>query len=97
MPISLTSRGRDLFDSVEVRDPSGQRRAVLGPLSSSTTVAEVRTRALSQLRLPEQVEWNLRCERTGRLLNDQQRLDNVMTLDDRTLVKFSLQPDASLG
>ena len=96
MPISLTSRGRDIFESVEVRDPSGQRRAVLGPLSSSTTMAEVRARALSQLRLPEQVDWNLRCECTGRLLNDQQRLDNL-TVDDHTQVTLTLQPDASLG
>jgi hypothetical protein len=96
MPISLTSRGRDLFESVEVRDPSGQRRALLGPLPPSTTMAEIRGRALSQLRLPQQVDWNLRCERTGRLLNDQQRLDNL-TGDDRTQVLLSLQADAALG
>jgi len=96
MPISLTSRGRDMFESVEVRDPSGQRRVRLGPLSASTTMAEVRARALSQLRLPEQVEWNLRCERTGRLLNDQQRLDNL-TVDGCTRAEVSLQPEASLG
>jgi hypothetical protein len=96
MPISLTSRGRDMFESVEVRDPSGQRRVSLGPLTSSTTMAEVRARALSQLRLPEQVEWNLRCERTGRLLHDQQRLHNL-TVDGCTRAEFSLQPEASLG
>ena len=42
MPISLTSRGREVFESVEVRDPSGQRRTDLGPLSPSTTMAEIR-------------------------------------------------------
>ena len=96
MPISLTSRGRDMFALVEVRDPTGQRRIKLGRLSSSTTVAEVRARALSQLRLPEQVEWNLRCDRTGRLLNDQQQLGNV-TVDGCTRAELSLQPEAALG
>ena len=85
MPISLTSRGRDMFESVEVRDPSGQRPRSSDRCRASTTMAEVRARAVSQLRLPEQVEWNLRCERTGRLLNDQQRLDNL-TVDDCTQV-----------
>jgi hypothetical protein len=96
MPISLTSRGRDMFESVEVRDPTGQRRAKLGRLPYSTTMAEVRARALSQLRLSEQVEWNVRCDRTGRLLNDQQRL-GTLTVDGCTRAEFSLQPEAALG
>lgn len=96
MPIALTSQGRDIFESVEVRDPSGQRRAVLGPLPASTTIAEVRARATSQLLSSQQTDWNVRYERTGRLLNDQQCLADL-TADRSTRLDFSLQVDAALG
>jgi hypothetical protein len=96
MPISLTSRGREVFETVEVRDPSGQRRAVLGPLSSSTTMAEICARALGQFQLPAEVEWNLRCERSGRLMNGQQRLADLAG-EDSTQTIMTLQPEASLG
>jgi hypothetical protein len=96
MPVSLASRSREVFVEVEVRDPSDQQRAALGPLPPSTTMAEVRTRAVSELRVPRHVEWNLRCENSGRLLNDQQRLGNLQLAEGTCLV-LALQPEAWLG
>ena len=96
MPLSLTSHGREVFGRIAVGDPTGQRSALLNALPPSTTMAEVRARALSQLRLSTQVDWNLRCERTGRLLRDEQRLTDL-SADDREQVELTLQPDAALG
>ena len=96
MTITLTPQGREVFANVDVRDPSGQRCAVLGPLPRSTTMAEIRTRAQSALRVQDGTDWNLRCESTGRLLNDQQRLDSLHGADELHYV-LALQPDASLG
>jgi hypothetical protein len=96
MPITLTPRGREVFATVEVRDPSGQRRAALGPLPRSTTMAEIRGRAQCALHVQLGSDYNLRCESTGRLLNDQQRLDSLQAADQLHYV-LALQPDAALG
>ncbi len=96
MTLTITPRGREVFATVEVRDPSGQRRAALGPLPRSTTMAEIRTRAQCALRVQEGTDWNLRCESSGRLLNDQQRLESLEAADQLHYV-LALQPDASLG
>jgi len=96
MTFTLTPRGREVLATVDVRDPSGQRLAALGPLPHSTTMAEIRTRAQCALRVKQETDWNLRCEFTGRLLNDQQRLENLEAADQLHYV-LALQPDASLG
>ena len=59
--------------NVEVSDPHGHRSVVLEGLRQSATMAEVSARAMSALRLPSEVVWNLRHERTGRLLQEEQR------------------------
>lgn len=96
MTLTLTPQGREVFATVEVRDPSGQRRAALGPLPRSTTLAEIRVRAQSALRTHEGTDWNLRCESTGRLLHDQQRLESLQAANELHYV-LALQPDAALG
>ena len=56
---TATSVGRDLFKTVEVYDPNGQRSVLLEGLRGSATVGEIRARAIGELRLPA-VAWNLR-------------------------------------
>ncbi len=96
MSVGSVSLGRDVYRTVEVRDPSGHNSVILEGLSSSATIAEVRSRAQSELRLPSEVPWNLRDDRTGRLLHDSQRLNDFIG-EDSTMVELTMQPDASLG
>lgn len=95
MPASKTSAERDVFMTVEVRDPNGHRSVILEGLRASATVAEIRARAMSQLNLTEQVDWNVRQDRTGRLLQEDQRLKDLA--GPETHVTLTMQPDAGLG
>ena len=94
-PNNIPSVGPDLSLPVEVFDPNGNRSVLLEGLRKSATVAEISARALSELRLPADVDWNLRDERTGRLLQESQRLDDFAA--DETQVRLKMQPDAGLG
>ena len=84
-----------ILRTVEVRDPTGHRSVLLEGLQRSATVAEIRARAQSQLRLPPDVIWNLRDEGTGRLLHDDQRLGEFANGEPQ--IELRLQPDAGLG
>jgi hypothetical protein len=86
---------RDVLYTVEVHDPNGQRTVFLEGLRSSTTVAEIRARAMSELRLTDQVDWNLRHDGTGRLLQESQHLGEFVDLAEQ--VVLTMQPDAGLG
>jgi len=87
---------RDPFVAVRVRDPNGHRSVVLEGLRSSASVTEIRARAIAALNLPaEGLDWNVRQDRTGRLLREDQRLSDLATKD--TQVELTMQPDASLG
>ena len=86
---------REVLRTVEVRDPNGHRSVLLEGLRRSATVAEIRDRATSQLRLPLDVSWNVRHEGTGRLLQDDQRLGEFA--DGQPQIDLRLQPDAGLG
>ena len=90
---SKLARG-ELF-TVQVREPSGHRSVFLEGLRSSATVAELRARAMSELRLTDEVDWNVRHEHTGRLLQDDQRLGDFA--ESNTQVTVTMQPDAGLG
>lgn len=90
-------RGRQApFMTVRVRDPNGHRQVVLEGVRPSATVPEIRARAIAALRLPSDVDWNLRQDRTGRLLREEQRLNEFVD-DDEPQAELTMQPDASLG
>lgn len=92
-----TAVDRDVFMTVEVYDPHGHRSVLLEGMRSTTPVSEILARALSELRVTSEdgVEWNLRHERTGRLLQTEQRLGEFANPDE--LVSLKMQPDAGLG
>ena len=86
---------KETFVTVEVFDPHRHRSAILEGLRPSATMAEIKARAMSELRLPE-LDWTVRHDRTGRLLQDGQRLEDLMD-DSRTQIALVMQPDAGLG
>lgn len=86
----------DTFLTIEVFDPNRHQSVLLEGLRSSATMAEVKARAMSELKLPSDVDWNLRHDRTARLLQDGQRLRDLMD-DSRTEITLTMQPDAGLG
>ena len=86
----------DVFLTVEVYDPHRLRSVLLEGLRPSATMAEVRARAMSELKLPEDVRWNLRHEQTGRLTQEDQRLEGLLG-EGLTQIELTLQPDAGLG
>jgi hypothetical protein len=90
-----TTVEREVLYTVQVRDPNGHRVAFLEGLTSSTTVSEIRSRAMSELRLTGEVDWNVRQDHTGRLLQEGQRLEEIA--DSQTQVTLTMQPDAGLG
>lgn len=86
---------REVLHTVQVRDPNGHRSVFLEGLKSSATVAEIRARAMSELRLTEEVDWNVRHDQTGRLLQEDQRLAKLA--ESETQVTLTMKPDAGLG
>lgn len=50
---------------------------------------------MSELRLTKEVDWNVRQDRTGRLLHEEQRLEELAESD--TQITLTMQPDAGLG
>jgi hypothetical protein len=86
----------DATISAEIREPNGQRSVLLEQLRGSATTAELKARAQSELRLEAEVDWNLRDDRTGRILRDDQRVGEFADrLEPR--VRLTMQPDAGLG
>jgi hypothetical protein len=90
-----TQTFRETFVTVEVFDPYRHRSVLLEGLKPSATMAEIKARAMSELKLPE-LDWNVRHDRSGRLLQDGQRLEDLMD-DSRTQTELVMQPDAGLG
>jgi hypothetical protein len=86
---------RDPFVAVRVRDPNGHRSVVLEGLKASASVVEIKSRAMAALNLEDDLDWNVRHDTTGRLLQEDQRLAEVA--DVGTQAEFTMQPDASLG
>ena len=86
----------DIFVTVEVFDPHRHRSVILEGLRPAATMAEVRARAMSELKLPEDVRWNLRHDQSGRLTQEDQRLEGLLD-EGLTQVELTMQPDAGLG
>jgi hypothetical protein len=87
---------RDTHMVVEVWDPDHQASCLLESVRPTATAAEIRKRAQNELPLPADVDWNLRDERTGRLLQDAQQLRDFAPLGSPH-IQLTLQPDAGLG
>jgi hypothetical protein len=96
MMASSTSLEQDILMTVEVYDPDRQTSVLLEGVRRSATAGEIRTRALNELLLPADVDWNLRDERTGRLLQEKQRLEEFAPIGSPH-VELTMQPDAGLG
>ena len=82
--------------TVEVSDPTGQQTMLLEGIRPTATVNEIVARAMSEMRLPDEVEWNLRHEETSRLLPQQQRIGEIAR-EASPNVRVTMQPDAGLG
>jgi len=93
MPIALTSQGRDIFESVEVRDPE---RISDGLYSPAAGVDHHRGSPLSDKPAASSQQRTGMCVTTvtWRLLNDQQCLADL-TADRSTRLDFSLQVERS--
>jgi hypothetical protein len=87
---------RDPFMTVRVRDPNGHRSVVLEGLRASATVPEIRARAIAALHLPADIDWNVRADRSGRLLREEERLGDFVD-EDAPQAELTMQPDATLG
>lgn len=90
-----TQAQREVFYTVQIREPNGHRSVFLEGLTSSMTVADLRAQAMSALRLSPDVDWNLRHVQSGRLLQDDQRLEEIAGSEPQIVV--TMQPDAGLG
>ena len=86
---------REVLRTVQVRDPNGHRTVFLEGITASTPVSEIRARAMSELLLTDEVDWNVREDRTGRLLQEDQRLGDFAASE--TQITLTMQPDAGLG
>ena len=76
--------------------PHGHAQVLLENVRASATVNEIVAMAMSELRLPPNVDWNLRDDTTSRLLPEQQPIGEVAK-DASPHVKVTMQPDAGLG
>ena len=86
----------DATISAEIREPNGQRSVLLEQLRGFGDNCGAQSAAQSELRLEAEVDWNLRDDRTGRILRDDQRVGEFADrLEPR--VRLTMQPDAGLG
>jgi hypothetical protein len=87
---------RETLHTVQVRDPNGHRSVFLEGVKSSDTIEGIRARAKSELRLTQEVDWNVRDDSSGRLLHEDQRFGELLGSSE-TQVTLTMQPDAGLG
>lgn len=93
---TLEKTDRGTLHTVEVREPNGHRRVFLEGVKPSDTIEGIRARAKSELRLTEEVDWNVRDESTGRLLREDQTLSDLLGSTE-SQITLTMQPDAGLG
>ena len=82
--------------TVEVDDPIGQNSVLLERVRPSATVTEIVNRAKAEIKLNDGVDWNLREERSRRLMSESQRIGDLAG-ESSPHVRFTMQPDAGLG
>ena len=99
----MTSEGRVLDTAsvaerltVEVTGPDGQKSVTLEGIRSTASANDVAVMAMSSLKLPPSIKWDLRSEKTSRLLPPNQPIGAIA---EETVpnVKVALQPDAGLA
>jgi hypothetical protein len=85
-----------MLHTVQVRGPNGHRRVFLEGVKPTDTVEGLRARAMSELRLTQEVDWNMRDDGTGQLLREDQTLSELLGSVE-SQVTLTMQPDAGLG
>ena len=82
--------------TIEVSDPTGFQHVTLEGVRASATTSDIVAMASGALRLPPNVLWDLREERSSRLLPPESRIGDVAG-DVAPHVKVTMQPDAGLA
>lgn len=82
--------------TVEVEGPDGQRSVTLNGIRPTATANDVAAMAVSSLRLPPSIKWDLREEKTSRLLPPTQPIGEVAD-ESVPNVRVAVQPDAGLA
>jgi hypothetical protein len=90
-----TQAGCKVLPTVQVRDPNGHKSVYYECLPASTTVSDIRARAKNELSLTDDVDWNVREDSKGRLLQDDQLLADIAGSEPQ--ITLTMQPDAGLG
>lgn len=81
---------------IEVADPSGHQRVTFRNVRRTATAADVVAMAMSTLKLPAQVPFDLRHDKTSRLIEPDKILSELAD-DQAPQLKVTLQPDAGLA
>jgi len=92
---TLTPPGQERL-TVVVSDPIGQQAVTLEGLTPTATAQEVVAMAMSSLRLPPNLVFNLRDNATSRLLPENQSIGDIAAKENPH-VRVTMQPDAGLG
>jgi len=79
--------------SLEVSDVSGQRVIRRDDVSSDMTVGELVRSLLAEMRLPDNVPYQLRLDREARHVNYSERVSEALQTGDRV----TLQPSIDAG
>ena len=82
--------------TIEVADPTGHQTVLLQGLQSSVTARDVASMAISSMQLPPNVTWDLRDEKSSRLLPENQQMGELAD-EASPNVRLQLQPDAGLA
>jgi len=82
--------------TITVSDPTGHQQVVLEGIQATVTAKDVTHMAISSMQLPPNVTWDLRDEKTSRLLSENQSMGELADEMSPT-VQLQLQPDAGLA
>lgn len=98
MPGTLERKARNVpprFVDVEIRDLTGQQTVRLKGLRPETPIADIMGLSKAGMTLPPSTEWNLRDERSSRLLRQEQTIGEVA--GRQNMAELRIQPEARLG
>ena len=82
--------------TIEVSDPTGFQHVTLDGVRASATTSDIVAMASGALRLPPNVLWDLREEKSSRLLSPDAKIGDVAG-EEAPHVKVTMQPDAGLA
>ena len=95
MSSTLSTPGAERL-TVVVSDPIGQQQVRLEGVQPSATANEIVAMAMSELRLPPNLVFNLRDNATSRLVSESQAIGDIAA-KEVPHVRVTMQPDAGLG